>query len=761
MFERRLTQDELGVAIKKISHSGKAQLRYVKCVPLRPPSSSDFDEATQPLVGGAGAGGAGSTGGTFPSARVSVGGVPRCDKLSSPSTAASASHPFLDRDAVGIGPAGSYGSLSVGGGSYTGGGGQRATAVPSDAVSVSSKSSAGSRFLDRVRSASASGIARRLIPAAAAGGSGAGGDAASARDRRGDGARASLRGGSAAAAAAAAAPPGSLLRPEAHDDDDDDDESFDERDRLRDLRSDAADPTSSSSSAHRSRTLRALTWGKKNAVAVPLDRFACVRKGKTTERTRKNASPSGRLLSIVVANVGGNESLDIEAPTALDRDKFASAFARFLGVPLAEEEEGPNNPGGRPAAPSAKKKIRTPSLTRSKKKAPPPAHAARASASRSEPGLVPSPSATPKARNVGYSARGSSDGLLPALAPGSDEAEDADHALAFDGGGDGDRGIGGDDDARQTIGGAPGVPARKAGEDELGPRTPASATAASSRAAAGSRRSSAPGDAAGSAAGSAGTGALSESARKRISLGDSERPAESMLEPRTAASSSTPPLALDDRGGKDSAADGDGDAHSHVSSLTGGVDHEIVEELHQAIIELRSELDASRAEAARAVKVAEQAIQSAENCTSSDWNSTVTHKAAEAAAQAQKRSAEAIARARMAEERLAAERRSTGFWRRQAQAAEEEAGGLKTRSAAAEVRRAAAAEELAGERRRAARMFAGLKSEFVAAERRQAEEAGEVVEQKRAAEAELQECREELRRKDEEARRAAEADVER
>ena len=53
--------------------------------------------------------------------------------------------------------------------------------------------------------------------------------------------------------------------------------------------------------------------------------------------------------------------------------------------------------------------------------------------------------------------------------------------------------------------------------------------------------------------------------------------------------------------------------------------------------------------------MAEQAIQSAENCSSSDWNSTVTHKAVEAEALAQKKSAEAIARARMAEERLSAD----------------------------------------------------------------------------------------------------------
>ena len=82
------------------------------------------------------------------------------------------------------------------------------------------------------------------------------------------------------------------------------------------------------------------TFGrKKNAVAVSLDRFVAVRKGKTTDRTARNGSPSGRLLSLVTS-VRENESLDIEAPTELDRDKFASAFARFLGVPLIEEEEG-------------------------------------------------------------------------------------------------------------------------------------------------------------------------------------------------------------------------------------------------------------------------------------------------------------------------------------------------------------------------------------------------------------------------------------
>ena len=71
---------------------------------------------------------------------------------------------------------------------------------------------------------------------------------------------------------------------------------------------------------------------------LSLDKFTCVRKGKTTERTLRNSSSSSRLLSIMT-NVRGNESLDIEAPTMLDRDKFASAFSRFLGVPLLEEED--------------------------------------------------------------------------------------------------------------------------------------------------------------------------------------------------------------------------------------------------------------------------------------------------------------------------------------------------------------------------------------------------------------------------------------
>ena len=250
---------------------------------------------------------------------------------------------------------------------------------------------------------------------------------------------------------------------------------------------------------------------------------------------------------------------------------------------------------------------------------------------------------------------------------------------------------------------------------------------------------------------------MSESARKRISL-DGGQVRESMLEPRMSApQDAAAPIGISGLSSDHHTSSvhpvDNTDNHSHVSSLTGGVDQEIVEELHQAIIELRTELDASRAEAARAVKVAEQAIQSAENCSSSDWNSTVTHKAAEAAAQAQRKSADAIARARIAEERLAAERKSAKFWRMQAQAAEEEAGGLKTRSAAADVKQAVVTEELASERRKAARMFALLKQEFQEAEKKQGEELNSVLERKRMLEVELNELKEKLEKKSPDAKR--------
>jgi len=138
---------------------------------------------------------------------------------------------------------------------------------------------------------------------------------------------------------------------------------------------------------------------------------------------------------------------------------------------------------------------------------------------------------------------------------------------------------------------------------------------------------------------------------------------------------------------------------SVVSSMTGaGYDQDLLEELHLALTKMKKELDESRAEAARAVKVAEQAIQSAEKSTSKDWNTTVTHKAAEAAALAQKRSAEALATARLAEERFEQEKKKAATWRRQAEAAIEEAGQWQTRASVAEVQRASMAELLQSHR---------------------------------------------------------------
>lgn len=154
------------------------------------------------------------------------------------------------------------------------------------------------------------------------------------------------------------------------------------------------------------------------------------------------------------------------------------------------------------------------------------------------------------------------------------------------------------------------------------------------------------------------------------------------------------------------------DDASAVSSITGvGYDQDLVEELHSALAKLKKELDDSRAEAARAVKVAEQAIQSAEKSSSKDWNSTVTHKAAEAAAIAQKRSAEALAKARQCEERLMQEKKKASLWRKQAEAAAEEAGQWQTRAAVAEVQRAAMAESLESQRHRGVQQLPATESE--------------------------------------------------
>jgi hypothetical protein len=85
--------------------------------------------------------------------------------------------------------------------------------------------------------------------------------------------------------------------------------------------------------------VKVLTWGKKKEVKLPLERFVCVRRGKTTERARRNICPASRILSLITDDPYC-QSLDIEAPTRVDRDKFAKAFSRFLGVPLEGDDVG-------------------------------------------------------------------------------------------------------------------------------------------------------------------------------------------------------------------------------------------------------------------------------------------------------------------------------------------------------------------------------------------------------------------------------------
>jgi len=303
------------------------------------------------------------------------------------------------------------------------------------------------------------------------------------------------------------------------------------------------------------RVRKVLQWGKKRDCRVLLDQFTCVRKGKTTDRTRRNVQQASRLLSLITSDVN-HPSLDIEAPTRVDRDKFARAFAKFLRVPLESDAGDFDN---------------------------------TVDLSPTKPGTVPPHSvpdmdaASKRSKKTGATAVGSASSSAPA----------ENMEIQFE---------------DNTPGAAKILSSTPLFATEIGDAIPRSQG-----------------------------NSISIPTRSGLSGANTQQAIVSGFNP-------------DEMGGDDATA---------VSSLTGaGYDQEIVEELHHALTELRAELEASRAEATRAVKVAEQAIQSAENSGSKDWNSTVTHKAAEAAALAQKRSAEAMAKARLAEERLAGERRT-------------------------------------------------------------------------------------------------------
>lgn len=448
----------------------------------------------------------------------------------------------------------------------------------------------------------------------------------------------------------------------------------------------------------------ALTWGNKKKVVIPLCHFVEVRKGKTTSRTRKNPCHPSKLLSLLTNDKRhGHGSLDIEAPTKLDRDKFAKAFSVFLDIPLKDDFVGEDvnieqdhdsrygmvhldGDGEGGMIPDDVSSLR--SMSTSSSMVTP---RGLGEYHIGEGSLLPSMSSSSSPTSFTSSKDGSSKLLI---------MEKKNISL--------DQHHSGHDDTS--------VKSADSLMDLLPPPFPS-----------GDRDNN-----------------------NTVPFGNQ---ASDLVKPIPDAKK----ISSSRKKKKEERDDDEDDQLSRVSSLTQGYDHEIVEELHQAIKELRAELDASRAEAARAVKVAEQAIQSAESCSSNDWNSTVTHKAAEAAAQAQTRSAEALAKQRLAEEKLAAERKSSSFWRKQAQSAQDQAAALQTRLAVAQVQRAAVIDELEREKSKAATYIKSLKEDYSMQEAIQRETISNAAEQNRLLEIELDGTRRDLIAKSEEAKYLQEA----
>lgn len=433
-----------------------------------------------------------------------------------------------------------------------------------------------------------------------------------------------------------------------------------------------------------------LVWGKKKDVQIPVDRFVAVSKGKNTDRTRRNLSPACRLLSLMT-NDPNHASLDIEAPTRLDRDKFARAFARFLNVPMqGDADQVQDQTVG--------------ILTVSTSTATTPRSTTSAAAT------VTTESDLQQQQQQMQMQQRQMQQQMQQAAPNTNNAASStnmpDHGLppknsSSPGPGD-----------KQVIGGA-----------WPPPLAPATLTRDSSDL---TNKSKIPVDSWPTSHSNPSSTARDTANTNSIAHDSFEEPVVSVI-----------PFHRD--------PDSPSEDASEMSSLTGhGYDQEIVEELHQALNDIRAELVESRVEAARAVKVAEHAIQSAEKNNSMDWQNTVTHKAAEAAAMAQKRSAEAMAKQRVAEERLEGERRTAAFWRRQAEVAEEEAGALQTRAAAAEVQRSAMDEELQSHLRMTSAKVEVLKSRFSSTEVHQKEALEAALERNRALELELESTRRDL-----------------
>jgi len=569
--------------------------------------------------------------------------------------------------------------------------------------------------------------------------------------------------------------------------------SLDQDDQRSLLESDTNSITNNKTSSNqRNSKVRVLSWGKKKDVTVPLTMFTAVRKGKVNDRTRRNPCDSSRILSLVTSDIHStNEkhhnscvSLDIEAPTRLDRDKFAKAFARFLNVSLIEEDEI-IRAGHPPAMPY----VSTAFPQQQYNHRPPPHYHASTDGNRSIARSIRSETTAQSWRDSQRQSIASSVNSIP------DVALTASNSLTTN-----------EKGARSsswkqlkaplpvvTMKGINGPPSIKniskpplnnrrsiSGSSSGGVAAPAihpgiSGNASNSKGLISHISIHSTGSRTGSDADDPPLGSLPSSTRSRgasinntNSMGvnnnitinnpkavtsspnagrrmvleipvstksklanknnsssnhDRSTPATSAISAQV-HSHSTPPhipatepnttnnlnnVSRDTTTGATDEMDA-----SVVSSITGvGFDQDLVEELHVALERMKVELEESRAEAARAVKVAEQAIQSAENSSSKDWNNTVTHKAAEAAATAQKKSAEAMAKARVAEERLAVERKASALRKKQVKDAEQLAAHWQTRAAAAEVQRFAVAEALESERKKNVDLLAKAESSTV------------------------------------------------
>jgi kinesin family protein C2/C3 len=453
--------------------------------------------------------------------------------------------------------------------------------------------------------------------------------------------------------------------------------------------SDAAAAVTKLSQQSRQRALAILEQDSATIRMIPLTDIRHVQKGKTTERAKRCAASSHCILSLILNTDSGDTttttttttiSLDMEAPTRVDRDKFARAFATFLQVDVLEENgtcmdtttilQAPNS--------TTHKTIRNGSI-RSHNSQEPPQQKPTSSPTTATGGF----SAPPVPRSYASGTAGCSTTNKSSTARTT-----------------------GNSNSRADTNSSAGMPPREANKLVL-------------------------------------TSSVVGKRAHHYHHGSNNDPTSSNNNNNNNNNTA------DNGTTNNDAADTTSIVSSQLSSMTGAYDHDMVEELHAALHDLRAQLDESRQEAARAVKVAEQAIQSAERSSSSNnanvaWQNTVTHKAAEAAAAAQKKSAQAMAKHRIAAEQYEQERRTSAFWKQQAEQKAQEAGALQTAAAAAQVGRAAAETALVCERRGAVVAYENLRAQWHAEREMQRELLEAACEKNRVLELELESTRRQL-----------------